>query len=188
MKTTLPKTIRIRDEDLSIRWDYRDALDIIDMLGDPDLSRIDKGEALLTMFYEDPEQIRPEEIGEAIKGCFSFLDGGSHADGKPAPRLVDWEQDFNYIVAPVNRVLGRDIREETPLHWWTFLSAYMEIGPDCVFSQVVSIRDKLARGKKLEKYERDWYNRNKRIVTLGHRYSDAENDLINDWIKGGESK
>ena len=72
------------------------------------------------------------------------------------------------------------------LHWWTFLSAYMEIGGDCLFSQIVSIRDKKARGKKLEKYEKDWLRRNSDLVEFKVKYSDEENELAREWMGGGK--
>lgn len=159
------------------------------MLNDPDLSNDDKAEALLTMFYLDPEEIT--DVREAVEEAYKFIDGNSNRKTQKGPRLTDWEQDFDYIVAPVNRVLGYDCRaveydsesNTGGLHWWTFVSAYMEIGGDCLFSQIVSIRDKQARGKKLEKYEREWLNRNADLVNIKTNYSDNENSLIDAWTK-----
>lgn len=182
MNYTLPKTISINGEDHAIRYDFRAILEIIEMMNDPELSDSERAEALLVMFYEKPETIK--DYKTAIEECFAFIDAGKKDKGKH-PRLVDWEKDFDYIVAPVNRVLGRECREAESLHWWTFLSAYMEIGPDCMFSQIVSIRDKQARGKKLEKYEREWFNRNKELVQIQQKYTDAETELIKQWT-GGE--
>ena len=65
---------------------------------------------------------------------------------------MDGEQDFPFIVGPVNRVLGKEIRSLKYLHWWSFLSAYTEIG-DCTFQKIVSIRSKRAKGMRLEKGE-----------------------------------
>ena len=186
MNFGLPKAAEIDGKEFPFRYDYRVVLEIILMLGDPDLTDADKAEALLQMFYLHPEEIT--DYKEAINQCYQFID---HSDRPPkkSPRLVDWEQDFDYIIAPVNRVLGYEARaiEYDPdlntggLHWWTFLAAYMEIGGDCLFSQIVSIRDKKARGKKLEKYERDWWRRNNDLVTIKSKYSDSENELIKAW-------
>lgn len=51
------------------------------------------------------------------------------------------------------------------MHWWTFFGLYMEIG-ESTFSTVVSIRDKKRKGKKLEKWEQEYYKNNKSIVDL----------------------
>ena len=192
MKYTLPKTAMVGGKELEIRTDFRVILEIITMLNDPDLDGQDKAEALLEMFYVHPELIT--DAKGAVDECYEFIDMGDKRSKKSA-RLVDWDQDFNYIIAPVNRVLGREARDvpydiETNtggLHWWTFMSAYMEIGGDCLFSQIVSIRDKRARGEKLEKYERKWATRNAGIVDLKQKFSEQENDLAREWTGGGKN-
>lgn len=158
------------------------------MLNDPDLSDNEKAQAVIEMFYFDDVPF----CEDALKACFAFIDGDKPNTKKKQPRLLDWEQDYEYIIAPVNRVLGFEARAvdydvETNtggVHWWTFLGAYMEIGPDCLFSQIVSIRDKQARGEKLEKHERKWLKRNSDIVRLKQRFSTTEDELVNEWTKG----
>ena len=185
MNFYLPKTVNIDGVEFAVRYDFRVILEIIIMLNDAELSDADKTEALLDMFYVGEP---PEDPKKAVEACFSFIDT-SNRQKKKSPRLTDWEQDFEYIIAPVNRVLGFDSRgvEYDPvnntggLHWWTFLSAYMEIGGDCLYSQIVSIRDKQARKKKLEKYEREWLRRNGDLVRIKPRYTQAEDDLLKEW-------
>ena len=63
------------------------------------------------------------------------------------------------------------------------MSAYLEITGDCLFAQIVSIREKKARGKPLDKSDRDFYNRNRDIVDIKTRYTDEENEVLRDWIK-----
>jgi hypothetical protein len=67
------------------------------------------------------------------------------------------------------------------LHWWTFLAAYMEMGGDCLMSQIVHIRDKQAHGKPLDKQERQWLRRNRNLVELRPKFTSAEEDLIKKW-------
>lgn len=192
MNYYLPKTVTVGGEDLQIRYDFRVILEILEMLADPELEAAEKAEALITMFYVNPEQLT--DAKEAVEQCYAFIDMGEENNTK-SPRLVDWEQDFNYIIAPINRVLGREVREipydvennTGGLHWWTFMSAYMEIGGDCMFSQIVSIRDKKARGKKLEKHEKEWLRRNQHIVDFKRKYSEAENELAKEWMGGGKN-
>lgn len=187
----LPKTAEIDGVQQGIRYDFRVILEIITMLQDPDLSGEEKTQCLLEMFYLDPEGIRDQRA--AVEACFSFIDANSERQKKPRPKLTDWNQDFEYIIAPVNRVLGYESRAVAydpeantgGVHWWTFLAAYMEIGSDCLYSQIVSIRDKRQRRKKLEKYEKEWLKRNADIVNLKTNYTESENKLFEEWGKGG---
>ena len=85
------------------------------------------------------------------------------------------------MVAPINHILGFECRAADYLHWHTFLSAYMEIPPESVFARVLRIREKLRTGKKLEKYEHTWYNKNRDLVHLKPKLSQAEEELIEAW-------
>lgn len=93
---------------------------------------------------------------------------------------MDWEQDFKYIVAPINRVTGTEIRSIEYMHWWTFIAAYYEIG-DCTFAQIVRIRDKKARGKPLDKTEQDWYRKNRNLVDLKTKYTQEDEETLRLW-------
>lgn len=186
----LPKSVNIGGEDFSIRYDYRVILDIFEAINDPDLNDEDRTLAVLQMFYPDFDRI--EDYDAAIRECLKFINGGKEEEtGKKQPQLVCWEQDFPYIVAPVNRVLGEEIRgvgydieaNTGGLHWWTFLSAYYEIG-DCLFAQIVRIREKKAKGKKLDKSEQEFYKKNRDIIDIKRHYTEAEDYIIKAWTGG----
>ena len=177
----LPTSLEIGGKGYEIRWDYRATLDIMVALSDPELDEQDKAEVALTIFYPDARDIPQEHMQEAIEKCMWFINCGEEPDGKKGPKMLDWEQDFNLIVGPVNRIIGQETRAMEHLHWWTWMAAYMEIG-ECLFSQVVSIRDKQARGKKLEKYEQEWLRRNRKLVDFKRKYTQADNDLLKQWI------
>lgn len=187
MSYALPKSVVIGGRDFPIRYDYRVILDIFEAMNDPELTDQERALAVLQMFYVDFDAV--EDYEAAIRECFWFINGGKYEDSsKKKPRLVAWEQDFPYIAAPINRVLGYEIRavEYDPetntggLHWWTFLSAYMEIG-DCLFAQVVGIRSKKARGKKLDASDQEFYRRNRDLVDIKARYTEAEEELLKQW-------
>lgn len=178
----LPTSVEIGGEEYKIRSDYRAILDILTALNDPELSDAEKFYVAMDIFYTDYDNIPVDCQEEALKKCFWFIGGGKEDDGKkPGPRLMDWEQDFPLIVAPVNRVLGWEVRSAEYLHWWTFLSAYMEIGGNCTFNMVVGIRDKQARGKPLDKSEKEWLRRNRDLVDFKRKYTEAEDKLVERW-------
>lgn len=179
MNWELPVAVSIGGMELPIRSDYRAALDICAALSDPELCNEEKIEAMLTIFYPDIESIPPVDWQEAVEKCCWFLDCGQEPDGRKAPRLVDWEQDFQYICGPINRVLGNEVRSMEYLHWWSFIAAYMEIG-DCTFAQTVRIRDKLAHGKTLDKHDHEWYRQNRRLVDFKRKYTSAEQEILRE--------
>lgn len=174
-------TALLGDTEYEIRTHFSDILEVIEMLNDPELDDEERGFAALVMFYPGIEDMPPNLYSEAQKFCLWFISGGQDmSEEKKSPRLVAWEQDFPLIVAPVNRVLGCEIRSLPYLHWWTFLSAYQEIG-ECTFSQVVKIRDAKAKGKALSKEDQKWYRENRKIVDIPTKYTSAEDDLIKLW-------
>ena len=78
-----------------------------------------------------------------------------------------------------------ELQAAKSVHWnictgILFLSYYQEIG-DCLFAHVVSIRDKKALGKPLDKQEREFYRRNREIIDLKTNYTDAEKNILAAW-------
>lgn len=177
----LPTSVEIAGEQFKIRSDYRCILDIICALNDPELTKQDKIYISLAIFYEEMPPV--ESMETAIKECFKFIDGGSESEksGAKKPKVMDWEQDFQYICAAINQKINSEIRSISYLHWWTFLGYYMDIG-DCTFSQIVSIRRKRLKGKKLEKYEEEFYRENADMINLKNRYTPDEDDFINSLL------
>ena len=51
MRYSLPKTVELGGVEYAIRSDYREILDILEMLADPELDNADKAEAMIEMFY-----------------------------------------------------------------------------------------------------------------------------------------
>nr|DAO12765.1 MAG TPA: hypothetical protein [Caudoviricetes sp.] len=107
---------------------------------------------------------------------FWFINGGrDEAPARPQPKVIDWEQDGSLIVADVNRVAGCEVRSLQFCHWWTFLAWFQGIG-EGQLSTVVSIREKRRRGKKLEAWEREFYQEHREMVDFKKRYTDEERE------------
>lgn len=180
MNYGLPTSAEIQGVTYEINSDYRAILDILEAFEDPALDNEEKAIVALTIFYPDFSTMPQKHYKDALDFCMLFIKGGQEEEQKQGPRLMSWVQDFQIIVAPINRVSGTEIRSVQYMHWYTFLSAFYEIG-ECTFAQVVAIRNKLKTGKKLEKWEREWYRRNKHLVDFKTKYTDAETDLIKAW-------
>lgn len=173
----LPTTLEIGGTEYSIRTDFRDALTILEALGDPELDDKQKLFVMLFDLYEDFEDIPQDDYEEAVKKANWFLNGGQESEPGNHPRVMDWEQDEALIFPAVNNVAGFETRSAEYVHWWTFLGYFMEVH-DGVFSQVMSLRQKKAKGKKLEKWEQEFWRNNKRLCVLERKRSQAEKDLM----------
>ena len=174
----LPTSVTVSGCEYPIRTDFRVILEIFVMLDDPDLTDADKTAALLRMFYVN----RPPDAEAALRAFTDFVDPRHGNQGKKSSgRLIDWSQDFDLMVAPINHILGFECRAADYLHWRTFLSAYLEIPPESVFARVLRIREKLRAGKKLEKNERSWYNKNRELVHLKLKFSQSEETILKEW-------
>ena len=182
MRYDLPTAVEVNGTEYQIRSDYRDILTIIEALSDAELSEEEKAEAMLDIFYPGFAEMPQSDYEEAIKQCAKFINcGEEQREEKRGPKLMDWQQDFPLIVSPVNRVLGQEVRSVEYLHWWTWVSAYQEIG-DCTFAQVVGIRNKKAKGKKLDKSEQEFYKQNRHLVDFKRQYTEQDEDVISKWV------
>lgn len=177
----LPTSVMVHGHEYEIRTDYRAVLDLLTALSDKDMTGENEqetnwihSELIRQIMFDEPDNIPEEDLLDALKAVSEFIDMGVEENSdKPNPRLMDWEQDATLIIPAVNRVVGREIRADKYMHWWTFLSAYMEIG-ECTFSHILSIRQKKATGKKLEKWEQDYIRENKDVVLLKDKLSEQE--------------
>ena len=167
----LPTSVEFGGREWVINTDYRDILTILTAFGDTDLTDDEKAYVCLYDFYKDFEDIPQGLYKEAFDAAMEFIDCGQK--GKDGPQTMDWEQDAPLIFPAVNAVAGKEVRAMDYLHWWTFFGFFMEIH-DSIFSQVLSIRQKKAKGKKLEKYEREFWQQNLDICKLRPKLTDEE--------------
>ena len=168
---TLPTHTVIGGKKYGINGDFRDILEIFSYFSDPDLPEYVMWEIALALFYNDP--IPEKDRQAAMEYLAWFLAGGKTECDRPGLKLIDWRQDAPLIAADMNKTAGREIRAMPFLHWWTFLSWFHAIG-EGQLSTVVAIRSKLAKGKKLESWEREFYGENRNLVDFQKRYSQQE--------------
>ena len=177
----LPTSLQVGGEEWKIRTDFRAILDILKYFSDPEYELDEQWEICLDILYEDYEHMPYHLQNEAAEKAMEFIDMGIKDDGKRKPQTMDWEKDAAVIIPSVNRVLGKEVRVLEYLHWWTFLGAYMEIG-ESLFSQIISIRQKKAKNKKLEKWEQEFYKENKALIDLPvkrvERDQEEKNELL----------
>ena len=154
-----------------LNGDFRDVLEVMQYLQDPALPEFIRWQVALGLFYR--QEVPAQHTRQAMDYLVWFLTGGCPDSDKPGPKLLDWEQDAAAIISDINRTAGQEIRSLPFLHWWTFLSWFHGIGQGQV-SALVSVRDKLRRGKKLEGWEKEFYKQNREKIRLKQKYSPQE--------------
>lgn len=176
----LPTSLEAGGVKYPIRSDYRIALLIFQAYEDPELTQQEKHMTCIRCLYEDYTQIPENDIADALKAALWFLDGGDMPKSDNHVKTFDWEQDEKMIFSGVNKVAGFEVRSEEYLHWWTFLGYFSEMG-EGLFSLITNIRSKRAKGKKLEKWEQDFYREHYSMIEIRRRLSkeeQAEQDFV----------
>lgn len=164
---SLPQATTIGGVEYQLSTDYRDVLEIIGHLNDAENPELLRWRIAVALFY-DCEDFPEEHLQEAMEYLSAFISCGDTTNA-PGPKLLDWEQDAQIIVADVNKVAGTEIRAVPYLHWWTFLSYFRAIGEGQLLT-LVSIREKIRTGKKLEPWEQEYYHKNPERVILKTQY------------------
>lgn len=180
----IPTSVCVDGYEIPIRTDFRVVLDLLNALEDPEMvgntkEETDQIQALLMLeiMVPDYENVVPKnKVREVLNAISDFIDMSVEDEidtSKPHPKTMDWQQDARLIIPAVNKVFGHDIRADKYVHWWSFLSAYLEIG-ESTFSHILSIRQKKAKGKKLEKWEQEFARENQKLVYLKERKTEEE--------------
>lgn len=191
----IPKSIFIENTEYGIRndGDYRVILDCFAALQDSELTKHERLFASLIIFYSDLNSIDDilvcEHLEPLIEKMYDFFNCGENTPlGAKVPhKLIDWEQDAQLISSAVNKVAGIEIRSVPYIHWWTFMGYFSAVDKS-LLSTVITIRDKIIRGKKLEKYERTFRSENPKYFVWNSKSveEDEADKLLKDlWNNGG---
>lgn len=188
----LPKSLEVNGVDYEIRTDFRNILTIFEAFEDPDLTDQDKAFVLMARVFADLGKIPKKDYTAAYEAAVKFIEGGSATKGRKTNyRLFNWIKDEQLIFPAVNKVAGCEVRLAEYMHWWTFLGYFGNVDKDDLWSFVLSIRQKRAKGKKLEKWEREFLNANRDLCSIESTVSaksaeDTLEEMFNALTEGGE--
>lgn len=190
----LPEELTVGGEEYPIRTDYRNILQVFEAFQDPELTQEEKWIVAIYLLFEDftcDDDVLEAaqdgfDLGEAMKQISWFISAGQPEKQVLEQPTYNWTQDEQMIFSAVNKVAGLETRELEYLHWWTFLGYFNEVG-EGTFSFIVGIRNKLNKGKKLEKHEKEFLSHNKELVLMKkpltkeeQEQEDAYNALLNE--------
>lgn len=189
---SIPTDIKIGEKTYHIRndGDYRVILDCFEALSDSELTSKERLLAALIIFYNDINSIydlENQDVESLVTEMYKFFNCGSDSQGKSSNhRLIDWVQDEQLICSAINKVANLEIRSQPYIHWWTFIGYYTAIG-DSPLSTIIQIRDKIFKGKHLEKYEREFRNNNPQYFTKRKTLDELEAEkLVQELWNNGE--
>ena len=188
MSYELPTSLQIGEQSFAIRndGDFRMVIDCFSCLEDEELTKEERIIGSLCIFYKDincmDDLSNFEDVNDAVKQMFWFFNCGDASMDKGSSNhvLVDWNNDSQIICAAVNKVAGKEVRTEQYIHWWTFMGYYMGIG-ESLFSTVISIRSKMMKGEKLEKYESKFKRENPQYFVWNSKT--VEQKEADAWVK-----
>lgn len=162
----LPKTLTVSGTEYRIRSDFRTILRIYEAFEDKELTEQEQALVCMVNIYPGFAKIPDEHLQEACEKAYWFVGGGDTPQSEPEKtKMLDWKQDENILFPAINKAAGFIVREREYLHWWEFLGFFGEIG-DGLFSSVMNIRSKKAKGKPLEKHEKEFYKKNKNLINI----------------------
>lgn len=186
----LPDSVMVDGKEYKLRTDYRNVLDTFIVFNDPELTQIEKWFTAIYLMFEDFSGY--DDLEEAIingldmKKCCEqliwFFNAGkaeSEKKQKSKTPMYDWEQDEQIIFSAINHVANKEVREVDYMHWWTFLAYFNEIG-EGLFSYIVGIRRKKAKGIKLDKSEQQFCRENPQLIDLKKRYTYEETQFFEE--------
>lgn len=161
----LPSYLTVHGQEYAINADFRPCISIMQIFERTDLTDYEKIMCMVGIMYVD--EVPVEHLEEAAEKATWFLNGGEETGegkGKNYGRLFSWEQDLRFIISATDKVAGGSNRSRDFMHWWDFMSCFMEIG-ECVFSTLVHQR-KLKKTGKQTKADKEWWAENKEIAEL----------------------
>ena len=190
----LPTSITIEDRQYQITndGDYRVVLDCFSALSDNELSEDEQVLASLLIFYNEFTDLDDLPDSDTVaklttEMCKFFNCGQEEIGASTSQQVINWESDSMIITAAINNVAHTEIRSVPYCHWWTFMGYYLSIG-ESVLSTVVGIREKLNRGKELEKWEREFKANNPQYFNWKKKSKeqlDLDEYVKNLWNNGG---
>lgn len=165
LTSELPTKIRVGERVININCDYRTIINIILAFEDYELTYNEQAYIMLKNLYKEP--INDDDLEEAIDKAIRFIDCGKEYDNskKNDTRVYSFKKDANYIFTGINSTHHIDIDEKKDLHWWKFMSLFMDMSSECMFGELMYYRKRKAEGK-LSKEEKKHYNEIKDLVDL----------------------
>ena len=145
---------------------------------------MDRETAELLAKYKDGLELYypeiPSDINGAINAMLWFYEcGKENIDKKKSKKsgsgkkIYDYNYDADYIYAAFFEQYHIDLAEQE-LHWWKFSALFSALSEDCMISKIITYR--VIDTKGMEKEQKAFYNRMKRLYQLPEDISEEERE------------
>lgn len=145
---------------------------------------MDRETAELLAKYKDGLELYypeiPNDINGAINAMLWFYEcGKENIDKKKSEKsgsrkkIYDYNYDADYIYAAFFEQYHIDLAEQE-LHWWKFSALFSALSEDCMISKIITYR--VIDTKGMEKEQKAFYNRMKRLYQLPEDISEEERE------------
>lgn len=180
----LPTKIKVNNNIYDINYDFRTAINILLAFEDNELTESEKIYIMIKNLYKN--EIPEEDYIEAINKAVKFIDGGNNDKiESKEKRIYSFKKDGNYIFSGINQTHNINLAEQPNLHWWVFLSFFMDMPPECTFGELIYYR-KRKMENKLTKEEKEQYKKIKKLVDLDYKDEEsikARKDFFEEYKK-----
>lgn len=113
---------------------------------DPELTAYEKQLVAVQSLYKE----MPHDLQQASMMATKFLNGGEEVkesdEDAAGIRLYSFNKDAGLIYAAFRQTHGIDLSKED-LHWFEFMTLFMDLGADTTFCSLVSLRKRVKTGK-----------------------------------------
>jgi hypothetical protein len=151
----LPDCVTVGGREYAVKTDFRACLKVILAFEDNDLTPQEKAFVLLSLF-PDP----PQDAAAALEAASRFLNGAEidSDENQERPRndearVYSFSKDAGYIFAAFRQTHGIDLQKAS-LHWWEFLTLFMDLGGETTFCQLANLRRRVKSGKATKEERR----------------------------------
>lgn len=156
----LPEAVEIDGKVYDLDTDFRTGIDIMIAFEDPELITNEKMAVMIHLLYKGI----PENLEEACRQGIKFLDCGEEvregsSTGSEPDRLYSFAKDSRYIYSAIKQSHGIDLEEVEYLHWWKFSYMFLDLREDCLFRQIIDLRQRRLRGKLTVEERNAWAER-----------------------------
>lgn len=188
----LPESFLIGDKEYAVSSDFRDIVELEEILSSEELTDAERGEQALNLFYG----CIPDDVETAVEKLCWFMQCGEKERphrGRRQPARDDFRQQAAYsfihdaglIYAAFMAQYGIDLTDIEYLHWWKFKAMFESLGKDTLMKEVMHCRA-VEIDPKMPQAQKDYYNAMKQRYALPlpegveKQLSDLEAALMGD--------